>query len=312
MARSGGNPIRPASAVTTPVTVTTVPTDAPLASTIVSVAGGVGPGVGEGEGDGAEVGAGVRVGEGDGLVLGVADGAAVGVAVEVGAGVGLGVGVGAGVTVGVGVGVESTPKSPASVTWIRYPDRPVPELSRCPTGPTAVTVVPLGTLPLPRAAGPTMTRTAPDPSSTMSPSPSASSDGDPTVTPWTSTRRPSTGSPMAPVCWANGSRLPLHREHDDVGQTRSQRPLREPVVERARDADEGVRRQRIDDGGVEVDRDPTGFVLDEALATRLERPEAGRERTLDPDGRPVRAGRAPRGSSWPEAVMPWAPRSALA
>ena len=77
---TGGRPRRPASAVTTPASVTTAPTGAPRASTTSMTGGGVGPGVGLG--DGAAVGEGERVGVGCGVETPV--GAGVGPALGLG------------------------------------------------------------------------------------------------------------------------------------------------------------------------------------------------------------------------------------
>ena len=212
IARSGGEPSRPASAVTTPVTVTLAPTVTARADAIGIAVGvgegvcdGVGDGVGEGAGvrDGPGVGVGVGVGDGDepGVALGAGDGDAVGTVV--GAGVAVGSGVGPGVAEGLGVGAGRTASSPSSVAWIRYAEVPAPELSCWPTGPIATTFVPDGIEAPARAIGPTMTRTGPDPSSTRMPSPSAYAVGDPTVSPDTCTRRPSTGSAMERI-WVMG------------------------------------------------------------------------------------------------------------
>src|SRR5215207_3740591 len=107
IAMTGGTPSRPASAVTTPATLTTVPTGAPRASTMLIVGGAVGPVVGVGVA--VAVGRGVAVGLGGGAMVGdeVARGVAVGgatVAGGVGGAVAPGVGVGATVGPGLAVG----------------------------------------------------------------------------------------------------------------------------------------------------------------------------------------------------------------
>src|SRR5262245_57442507 len=124
IARSGGVPSRPASAMTTPVTVTVTPTFARRASAIVGTEVGGGVFVGPGVGDGVALGPGVP----EGAIVGDGVAVAVGSGVDIAEGVGSGVGEGSGV--GLGVGSGRTLNSPGSVACSRYPARPVPLLSR--------------------------------------------------------------------------------------------------------------------------------------------------------------------------------------
>ena len=57
--------------------------------------------------------------------------------------------------------------------------RPVPELSRWPSGPVTVASIPAAGVRPARASGPMTARTGPEPSSTVRPRPSARSSGDP-------------------------------------------------------------------------------------------------------------------------------------
>src|SRR6185503_17415251 len=99
IARSGGEPKRPASAVTTPATVTCRPTGSDRATAIDETD----PGADEGVGPGVAVGVGAGVGVG-----GVGVGPTLGSGVAVGAGVGEADGSGVGVGVGLGVGGATT------------------------------------------------------------------------------------------------------------------------------------------------------------------------------------------------------------
>ena len=100
--RSAGVPSRPASAVTTPRTVTTEPIEAARAAAMVDVPG-------DALGDGVVLGFGVGVGP------------PVGVGVDVAEAVGVAVGTGVGVAVGVGVGAGggTSSRSVADVTYSR-------------------------------------------------------------------------------------------------------------------------------------------------------------------------------------------------
>ena len=195
IARSDGVPRRPVSATTTPVVVTRVPIGiertAPSGIGVaVGTAVGVAVGAGIGVAVGTAVGMGVGAGVGDDPGPGLADGAGVA------GGVGFGLGVGTGVGLGTGF-VKSS--SPARVAWIRYPPVPVPELSRCPSGPTTVAVIPLAIVRPARASGPRTARTWPEPSSSVTAKPSASWSGDPVTTPVAVMREPSSASPTCPV-----------------------------------------------------------------------------------------------------------------
>lgn len=101
IASSGGVPSRPASAVTTPVTLTVDPTAAVRATEMGMV---VAVGCGVGVGDEVGSGVGVEVGCGVGTWVGVGVGPGVEVEVGSGDGVAVGSGVGPGDVVGVGVG----------------------------------------------------------------------------------------------------------------------------------------------------------------------------------------------------------------
>jgi hypothetical protein len=209
-----GVPIRPASAVTTPMTDTRAPIARARADSIATVPGAVDVGVGDGTDDGTGVGVGPTVGVGTGVGVGVGPavvdgvGDAVGVAVAVGVGVAVGVdvgvGVGEGVAVGVGVGCATT-SSPGRVAWSRYPAVPVPLLSRWPSGPTAVTTSPVWTVAPANAAAEATIRSPPEPSSTLMPRPSVSALGASVTVPSTRSRRPSSGSAAPPVVEPRGS-----------------------------------------------------------------------------------------------------------
>src|SRR5258705_2334858 len=90
MAMRGGVPRRPASAVTTPRTMTAVPMARPRASAIEIVAAGLGVGLGEGLGVGVGVTLGVGLGVGTGLGEGLGGVDAPGVALGDGSGGALG------------------------------------------------------------------------------------------------------------------------------------------------------------------------------------------------------------------------------
>ena len=60
--------------------------------------------------------------------------------------------------------------SPARVAWMRYPAVPVPELSRCPSGPLIVATIPDARVAPSAATGPMTARTGPEPSSRVTPS----------------------------------------------------------------------------------------------------------------------------------------------
>ena len=110
-------------------------------------------------------------------------------------GVAVGVGVGVGVAVGVGVGLAWRSAS----AWRCGQDRarrrashglgsrmvPVPELSRCPSGPVTVAISPPAIVRPASASGPMTVRSGPDPSSIVTPSPSASVVGRPVTVPAT-------------------------------------------------------------------------------------------------------------------------------
>jgi hypothetical protein len=145
---SAGSPTRPGSAVTTPRTWIVVPIAEPRAVAMVT-------GSPPGDGDGAGEGLGSGVGVGDGLALGSGEGEALGSSVGDG--------------VGDGAGPWTT--SSGFTTNNRYPPEPVPDESRCPSGPATETRLPrAGTSP---AASPAKTmRSAPDPSSSVTAGPS--------------------------------------------------------------------------------------------------------------------------------------------
>jgi hypothetical protein len=169
------------------------------------------------------------VGSGDGVLVGAAveEGAGVGAIDDVGDGVGAIEGVGSTVGVGVGVGVGSgiTANSPASVACRRYPPRPVPLLSRCPSGPVAVTTSPVPTPAPARAASDTTRRNGPLPSSIVIPSPSASWLGAAATVPETASLEPSNGSLASPVVAARGagSELRPSMETPSAGAARTLR-----------------------------------------------------------------------------------------
>ena len=190
IAMSGGVPRRPASAVTTPATLTIEPIGCRRATPIDIAAG-------DAEGGGVVVGRGVALGVGAGVWEGPGLGVGVGVGDGPGDSLGLGVGVGVGGWLGVGAGLALN--SPLDVAWSRYPAAPVPLLSRWPSGPMAVTTSPVPTWAPASAAGATTIRSGPLPSSIVTPRPSASSDGAEVTTPVTASRTPSSGSTAAPV-----------------------------------------------------------------------------------------------------------------
>ena len=132
-----------------------------------------------------------------------------------------------------------------------------------------------------------MTRTWPLPSSTISPSPSDRSVGDPTVNPWTRTRALD-GFVERTRRHHRGGRQRGAPDRGDIRDRHPERPLGEPVVERADDRDERAGRQPAGDGDIEVQRDTARRVLDERLATGLEGAELRREHAVihavDPSG----------------------------
>ena len=216
--------------------------------------------------------------------------------------VGVGVGVGAvggsrrrvsvGVGVGLGVGAGASSSSPARVAWIRYPAVPVPELSRCPSGPLIVATIPDARVSPSAAAGPMTARTVPEPSSRVTPRPSVSWSGAPMIVPLTRTRRPSNGSPAAPVSIATAAGRsetgPTHQ-----GRLRDpQRPLGEPARDGAFDGHRGPGRPRADHRGVEIERDPARRVLDEPAVARFEGAERRGQDALDRDDGAVGQARA--------------------
>ena len=211
IARSGGLPRRPASATTTPLVWILEPTGRPRAAASD-----------KGAADGLAVGAGVGtgVGVGDGDIEGVGEG----LSVAVGTGVGDTVADGVGTGVGDGVAAGVTSSSPGRVAWTRYPAIPVPELSRCPSGPTTTTLEPETSARPAAASGPMTARTGPDPSSTVIPRPSDSWSGEAVTVPAMRIREPSADSVAEPVGISMGSGMaPDPSETSAVSASRSVR-----------------------------------------------------------------------------------------
>ena len=270
------HPSRPASAVTTPATVTTVPTGAPRASTIVSVPGGVGPGAKWVPGwRSASAWAWVRVraprsaprsrrgrgGRSGGYWRG-----------------GVGVGRRHEDEIALLGGVDPI-AGEARAAAVALPDRadgdhhrpardaPTPQRLRADDDPDrARAVVDHQTEPVRQVRW------------------------RPTVMPWTTTRQPSTASPISPVCIADpaGSR-PEPRTRMSTTLTRSVRSANRSstVPATLTSVPAGI---AGGDGDVEVQRDPGRLVLDECLAARLERTEGRRQDAGDSRGRAVRQG----------------------
>ena len=165
-----------------------------------------------------------------------------------------------------------------------------PMLSRCPSGPVAVTVEPIGELADPPSA--TGVTIDPDRAGSI-----VDRDGGPVGERVRAVddRRRSSRMPDsldefagAPGREAGAAGKAGTAGHDDVGLRRSQRPLGEPVVDRARGRRSWPRSAiGRDDGRVEVEGDPAGRVLDERRPPGLQGAEIGRQHARDRDRRAV-------------------------
>ena len=189
----------------------------------------------------------------------------------------------------------------AATTYRRYPDVPVPVLSRCPSGPVASTVSPLCTERPARASGVITTRTGPLPSSIVIavPSDSASTlpdiesgDAQPLPLERLGAQRRSRRPPRRAGPAARSLRCRTRRPAGPAGR------IAEPDF--ATQEDLGAGRDRRDDACVEIDGDAAAGVLDERGPAVLERTEIRRERCRRSWPSPRRAAREPSeiGMTW--------------
>ena len=215
MARSGGVPSLPASATTTPRTNTVVPIG--LSRAAAMVIGGDALGEADGAAEGEAEGAGDEAGSGRWRRLDGRrgfDGRRRGRRRASGVAVGDGVGGGGDLELAGERGVEAVP--------LEAGPRAVALAERA----AATTIDPrTGSKPS-SAAGPAITRTAPEPSSIIRPRPSLSALGASVTVPTSWSRRPSSGSAAAPVCTSSG--VGSHCSPSTATSARSTRSVRWP------------------------------------------------------------------------------------